>query len=152
VSEPAASRHDSSTPLALQIESKLVTESEAVEAVDRAVTRRAATHRSRHAGVTEIPYTRLGMRIFRAILILTALMLVALVAFAIFTYPTASDARAILGTAPSGTTALNDWQDMQSQWFDQVTQLGQILISGSVLPLLATVVGYLLAERRSSGP
>jgi hypothetical protein len=152
VNKPTAGGHGNSTPLALQSGSKLVTESEAIEAIDRAVTRRAATHRARHADVTEIPYTRLGMRIFRAVLILTALMLAVLVVFAVITYPTASDVRAILGTAPSGATALNAWQDLQSQWFDQVTQLGQILISGSVLPLLATVTGYLLGERRGGGP
>jgi hypothetical protein len=146
---PTAGRHINGTPSAGKTGSRpKVTEAEAVEAVDRAARRGAATHRSQRDGVTEIPYTRLGMRIFGAILILTALMLVALVVYAVVTYPTASDARAILGSATSGSTALNDWQDMQSQWFDQVTRLGQILIFGSVLPLLATVVGYLLGERR----
>jgi len=39
---------------------------------------------------------------------------------------------------------------MQAQWVNQVTQLGQYLIFGSVLPLLATVVGYLLGERQNA--
>jgi hypothetical protein len=37
---------------------------------------------------------------------------------------------------------------MKSQWLDQLIGLGQLLIFGSVLPLLATVIGYLLGERR----
>ena len=51
----------------------------------------------------------------------------------------------------TGPVALNDWRDMQTEWVGQVTTLAQFLIFGSVLPLLATVVGYLLGERRSSG-
>jgi hypothetical protein len=120
-----------------------VTESEAIAAADP-----AASERAQRAGVTEIPYTRLGFRIFAAILILTALMLIVLGAFAVITYPNAEDAHAILGPTTTGPQALSDWQDMQTQWFDQVTRLAQFLVFGSVLPLLATVVGYLLGERR----
>jgi hypothetical protein len=126
-----------------------VTESEAVAAVDRTVKRRSAT---KQGGVAEIPYTRLGFRIFWAILLLTGSMAAVVGAFALITYPSAADAHTILGSTVTGPAALNDWQDMQTQWFDQVTRLAQILIFGSVLPLLATVVGYLLGERRSSQP
>ena len=118
-------------------------------AADRAAKKRTGS-RQQPAGVTEIPYTRLGFRIFGAILLLTALMLIILGVFAAVTYPNAEDARAILGSSVTGPAALNDWQDMQAQWFDQVSRLAQILIFGSILPLLATVVGYLLGERRSS--
>jgi hypothetical protein len=123
----------------------VVTEAEAVAAAEPVPGQRA-----RHTDVTEIPYTRLGFRIFAAILILTALMMFVLIVFAVITYPSAEDAHAILGATTPGPAALSDWQDMQTQWFDQVTRLAQFLVFGSVLPLLATVVGYLLGERRSS--
>src|SRR5215469_17726608 len=97
-----------------------VTESQAIEAVDQTATRRLGRRRG---GVTEIPYTRLGFRIFGAILILTALMIAILGVFAVITYPSAADAHAILGSSITGPAALNDWQDMQAEWFDQVTRL-----------------------------
>jgi hypothetical protein len=126
-----------------------VTEAEIEAAADR-TTRTSVSRHGYAADVTEISYRRLGQRIFAAILCLIALMLIALAVFAICTYPTAGDVHAVLGSGTSGSDALKDWDDMQAQWVNQVTQLGQYLIFGSVLPLLATVVGYLLAERQNA--
>ena len=50
---------------------------------------------SQQPGVTEIPYTRLGFRIFGAILVLAALMTIIVGVFAVITYPTAADAHAV---------------------------------------------------------
>jgi hypothetical protein len=123
-----------------------LTESEAVASAEPRV-RNSGSARS---GITEIPYTRLGLTIFRAILLLITLLLIGLFLFSIVTYPTADDARAILGPDATGTAAANELEAMQAQWFDQVKQLAQYLVFGSVLPLLATVIGYLLGQRQAS--
>lgn len=125
-----------------------ITESEAIAAIDQKVKRKGG-RRGHGADVSEIPYTRLGLKIFLAILCLTVMMVVALAIFAVVTYPTAGEMHALLGSTASASTAVQSWQNMQTQWFDQVLRLGQVFVFGSVLPLLATVVGYILGERRS---
>jgi hypothetical protein len=90
----------------------------------------------------------LGQKIFFAVLSLTAAMFLTLAILAAITYPSAADVHTVLGTTSPTASELQAWQSMRSQWLDQVMGLGQILIFGSVLPLLATVIGYLLGERR----
>lgn len=136
------------SPPASKRRSARVTESEAVATVDRAAKRESARLHPRRPDVSEIPYTRLGLKIFFAILSLTAAMFLALAILAAVTYPSAADMHALLGAKSPTDSALQAWQGMRSQWLDQVVGLGQLLIFGSVLPLLATVVGYVLGERR----
>jgi hypothetical protein len=137
-----------SLPSAGKRRSTKVTESEAVAAVDRAATRKSTRKHSSHSDVTEIPYTRLGQKIFFAVLCLAAAMFLTLAILAAITYPSAADVHTVLGTRSTPDAELEAWQSMKSQWLDQVMGLGQLLIFGSVLPLLATVIGYLLGERR----
>ena len=125
-----------------------VTESEAVAAADRTAKRKSTRKHAPRPDVTEIPYTRLGQKIFFAVLSLTAAMFLTLAILAAITYPSAADVHTVLGTTSSTASELQAWQSMRSQWLDHVMGLGQILIFGSVLPLLATVIGYLLGERR----
>jgi hypothetical protein len=127
-----------------------ISESEALATVDRAAKRSTTGRGTRRADVTEITYRRLGLRIFVALLVLIGAMLLCLALFAALTYPHTSDVRALLGPTNTGANALKDWEGLRAAWIGQVTQLGQFLIFGSVLPLLATVVGYLLGERRST--
>jgi hypothetical protein len=136
------------TPPTGKRRSNKVTESEAVAAADRTAKQKPPRKQPARADVTEIPYTRLGQKIFFAILSLTAGMFIILAILAVITYPSASEVHAILGTANPTASELQAWQSMKSQWLDQLIGLGQLLIFGSVLPLLATVIGYLLGERR----
>jgi hypothetical protein len=125
-----------------------VTEAEAVASAERAAKRNSTLKHLDRPDVTEIPYTRLGQTIFFAVLGLTSAMFLTLAILAVITYPSAADVHAVVGTTSSPDAALEAWQSMKSQWLDQVMGMGQLLIFGSVLPLLATVVGYLLGERR----
>lgn len=144
---PSQANGRSSPPTGKRRSTK-VTEAEAVAAVERAAKRKSTRKRLPRSDVTEIPYTRLGQTIFFAVLFLAAAMFLTLAILAAITYPSAADVHTVLGTTSSPDAELEAWQSMKSQWLDQVISMGQLLIFGSVLPLLATVIGYLLGERR----
>lgn len=101
------------------------------------------------ADITEIPFRRLGFRIFVAVLILVGVMILAISAFVTLTYPRISDVHSLLGQQATGPDVLKAWRDTRAEWVAQVTSVGQLFLFGSVLPLLGTIVGYVLGERRA---
>jgi hypothetical protein len=112
------------------------------ETVDSSVSKRATAK--------EITYRRLGWRIFLTVVGLIGLMLTAVVLFAFFTYPTKGDVQSLLGKDSSSLEALQQWRDTQNEWVSHVTTIAQLAVFGSIVPVLATVVGYLLGEQRNS--
>ena len=109
-----------------------------------------ATRRFGSNAFREIPFTVLGSRIFYCILGLALVLAVGVTVFAVTTYPTIADVRAFVGPDATGDELLRAWQDIRTAWVAQVTTIGQLFLFGSIIPLLATVVGYLLGERRSN--
>lgn len=105
--------------------------------------------RAARADITEIPYSRLGFRIFLAVLALAGVMVLAIAAYAALTYPRLADVQRLLGSEATGLDALKSWRETRAEWATQVASAGQLFLFGSVLPLLGTVVGYLLGEKRA---
>lgn len=92
-----------------------------------------------------------GYLIFKYLLGLTALMFIAYAVVVSATYPdTGTVLRLTEGMEAADRLAAAE--KMRADWVQQTTSLGQLLIFGSLIPLLGTVIGYVLGDRRSQGP
>jgi ABC-type spermidine/putrescine transport system permease subunit II len=75
------------------------------------------------------------------VLIGIVLLLVALYAF--MTYPHLQD---IDGTVAAGSE-FDSYREYQAAWFTQVKDLLQLLVVSLLVPLLATVIGYIFGRQ-----
>jgi hypothetical protein len=81
--------------------------------------------------------------------ILSGLILLTIIGFR--TYPTASDMKALLPGQSTGTAMFDAWKSARSDWLTSLTTLAQTFVFGSLLPILGTVVGYIVGTRSESG-
>ncbi|GAA0811046.1 hypothetical protein [Spirilliplanes yamanashiensis] len=94
--------------------------------------------------------SRLGYRLFKWLLILAFFLLVGLMGYAWWTYPTTADATALLPAASGLDARLEAIRELRRDWLQQVKDLGQMFVLTPVVPLIAAVVGYLFGVRRST--
>lgn len=96
------------------------------------------------------PYQTLGWRIFRVVVGLVAVMLAAVVAWAILTYPSLDDVIALAENDP-GADKLQLWREAKAEWVQQLVTVSQLAVFGTLVPLLGTIAGYLLGQRAAAG-
>ncbi len=94
---------------------------------------------------------RLGYRLFKWLLILAFFLLLGLMGYAWWTYPTSADATGLLPPAASLDARLDAVRELRRDWLQQVKDLGQMFVLTPVLPLISAVIGYLFGVRRNDG-
>lgn len=102
--------------------------------------------RNRRANFTEMTQTQAGLIMFMAIGALFLVMLLAVGCFAWVTYPQQSEFEALARISPDldpGAAVLA----ARDQWSSRVERVAQMCLFGSLVPLLATIIGYVLGER-----
>jgi hypothetical protein len=67
------------------------------------------------------------------------------------TYPTADEVKGLLPSTTTGTVLLDSWKSVRADWLATLTTLAQTFVFGSLLPILGTVVGYVVGTRAESG-
>jgi hypothetical protein len=85
----------------------------------------------------------IGYRIFKWLLLITAVIFAMLVAFAVLTFPTD------VPVAVPEAERFQALQDARVAWVAQLKDLGQVFLLTPVFPLLAAVLGYIFGV---SGP
>jgi len=96
----------------------------------------------------EMPPRFTGYKIFVAVLWLTAAFFVAFILFSALTYPYPNVVTPLLRKSPR--TALEIYVQLKDAWVQQTVTLGQLLVFGSLVPLLGTIIGYVLGSNRRS--
>lgn len=108
------------------------------------ITRSTNLDRSR---VDDIPRTRLGLAVFRTVVGLVAGVGVALSIYAVVSYPSVADVRALLGPDATGAATLTAWREIRAEWVQQMRDIAQLALFGSLIPLLGTIIGYMLGRQ-----
>jgi hypothetical protein len=113
------------------------------------------------ADLTPLPRERLraGARLALGLLALTGVVLVLIAVFAGLTYPSLDDTRHLMrGCRPesAGCNVLDAQQQRTTSWFGNVKDLLQLLVVSLLIPLVATLIGYLFGgqsdrEERNAG-
>ena len=89
--------------------------------------------------------TIIGFNLAIALLGLVAAVLVGIGIFGWLTYPTPS---AIGGIVSDPTKRFDDYQQAQTAWFGTIKDLIQLLVVSLLVPLLATVIGYIFGRQQ----
>lgn len=104
--------------------------------------------------LTPLPRIRLhlGSRLAHWLLAIIVIVLLLIGAFAWLTYPSLEETRQMTArqcqVADIGSCNLVEvQQERVTVWFDQVKDLTQILVVSLLIPLLATLIGYLFSRR-----
>lgn len=103
----------------------------------------------KRARVKEIGQRQLSWRIFVTVAIIAAAVVVFLGFFAALTYPRLPDIVAATGEG-SETDPIEVWSQARADWTQQFTSLAQTVLFGSLVPLLGTIAGYAIGERRGA--
>lgn len=77
---------------------------------------------------------------------LIGLVLILIGIYAALTYPSPESAREYLGAAATPT----DLRALHDSWFSEVKDLLQLLVVALLVPLLATLVGYIFGHQSAS--
>jgi hypothetical protein len=85
----------------------------------------------------------IGLRLAIAILALIAAVLVGIGVFAWLTFPTTGQ---IAGIANDPTKVFDEYQQAHTAWFSTIKDLIQLLVVSLLVPLLATVMGYIFGR------
>jgi hypothetical protein len=91
----------------------------------------------------------IGYRIFKWLLLLVAVVMVSLGAYAYVTYPTIGDIQTLLPSGRSGTEIVTLTKEMREAWLSDVKDLAQNFLLTPIMPLLAAVVGYIFGRSHS---
>lgn len=96
----------------------------------------------------ELDHERLlkGFALAWGLIGLIALVLILIGIYAMSTYPDASAAHDYLGSSATPT----DLRDLHDQWFSEIKDLLQLLVVSLLVPLLATLVGYIFGRQSAS--
>jgi hypothetical protein len=90
----------------------------------------------------------IGGWIVGGLLLLIVLALGFIAAYAFTTEPSVKETSSLIGT---GTASLADLQEKRhAAWFSEIKDLLQILIVGLLVPLLATLIGYLFGRQQQA--
>jgi hypothetical protein len=110
------------------------------------------------ADLRPLPRERLhlGSRLARWLVILTVIVLLLIGAFAWLTYPSLDETRSLSAKCRISIQQSCDLVEVQQQritsWFDNVKDLIQLLVVSLLIPLLATLIGYLFGHRGDEAP
>jgi len=87
----------------------------------------------------------LGFVLFSVVAALALVFFTALAALTALTVPTVDMADKLM---PQTTDAerLKAYADLRSAWLQQTTTLAQLLVFGSLVPVLSTIIGYVLGS------
>jgi hypothetical protein len=94
-------------------------------------------------GVDEPSLRVVGKALAGWLIILTGSVLLLVALYAWMTYPHLGD---IQGTVAAGSE-LDSYREYQAAWFTQVKDLLQLLVVSLLVPLLATVLGYIFGRQ-----
>lgn len=83
--------------------------------------------------------------------VVAGLALVFFIGLCLVTWATLPSAGMISELMPSGNALdrLQAYQDLHNAWVQQTTTLGQLVLFGSVIPVISTIVGYVLGSESS---
>jgi hypothetical protein len=96
----------------------------------------------------EIERLTIGGWIVGGLLLLIVLALGFIAAYAFRTEPDVKETTSLIGT---GTASLAELQEKRhAAWFSEIKDLLQILIVGLLVPLLATLIGYLFGRQQQA--
>lgn len=97
---------------------------------------------------SEADTARLGYRIFKWLLALTVLLLAVLTWYGLISYPNEADVNtAVNGQATPDRLAAA--KQLQTDWLQQVKDLGQLFLLTPVFPLIGAVIGYIFGVRKT---
>jgi hypothetical protein len=88
----------------------------------------------------------IGYRIFKWLLLLTSLVMVALAVYAAVTYPTAADVKELFSAGGSNTELMGLTKELRGAWVSDIKDLAQLFLLTPIFPLLAAVVGYIFGR------
>ena len=91
----------------------------------------------------EIPRSVLGYRIFKWLFLLVTGLFVAVITYAVLTYP---QEETILRLAGKETDLVSVYKQARADWLDSVKDLGQTFLLAPLLPLLTAVLGYIFGR------
>jgi ABC-type Na+ efflux pump permease subunit len=109
---------------------------------------RVAEQQALSADLEPLPRARLlaGKHLAAGLLLLTAVVLVLIAIFAMLTYPSAAETRELAPACKaiqSGCDLLDAQDQRVATWFGNVKDLVQLLVVSLLIPLLATLIGYM---------
>ena len=94
------------------------------------------------------PYlARIGFRLTIALLILIAGVFVWVGLYAYFTQPPSLSELRQAFPKDDATAVFDNYEKLQTAWFAQIKDLLQILVVSLLIPLVATVIGYIFGRR-----
>ena len=99
--------------------------------------------------VSTVTHLEASWKIFRTVAVLASIIAIFLGLFAFVTYPRIDEIEQLSGSDPA-VDRIKAWSDARQAWAQQFVTLAQVVLFGSIVPLLATIAGYALAERRNS--
>jgi hypothetical protein len=94
-----------------------------------------------------IDLPRLGLRIVVGLLSLVGVVLVLVALFSWRTSPSLSAYADVLGR---NSSAVDAYKEAESTWFGQIKDLLQLLLVSLLVPLIATVIGYIFGRKAES--
>lgn len=86
----------------------------------------------------------IGFQLSIWILALIAAVLIGIGAFGLLTYPSIDQ---ISNAVKDNTKAFEDYQQARAAWFSEVKDLIQLIVVSLLVPLLASVIGYVFGRR-----
>ena len=93
----------------------------------------------------------IGYRIFKWLLLLTVIVMVALGLYAVLTYPTTGEIRELLRSGAPVADVSQLTNQMRSEWISNVKDLAQLFLLTPIFPLLAAVIGYIFGRSHTVG-
>jgi hypothetical protein len=91
---------------------------------------------------------KLGLFIIYSLLGLIAIVLILVAADGAFTYPSEAD---VARATPDPTKLFDNLALARSTWFSQIKDLLELLVVSLLVPLVATVIGYVFGRRSDAG-
>jgi len=95
--------------------------------------------------ITLTPTQELGYRLFQIVLIAIAVGAAALTIYAFLTWPRPGEVQGFLSAMEPADQA-NALLDLRLAWHSEFRNLAQTLLVGPLVPLLSTIIGYVLGR------
>ena len=92
----------------------------------------------------DVSLTEAGLKIVKWCLYLIVAVIIGIGGFALATFPTPDG---IASLASPGTDKLDAYRQAQTLWFTQTKDLLQLLVVSLLVPLLASVIGYIFGRK-----
>jgi hypothetical protein len=102
---------------------------------------------SEQAALPPTPASRIGYKIFRWLLALAGVLIVALICYAALTYPRTSQVNDLIGASAGQIDPVEASRRLHADWLQELKDLGQLFLLTPVFPLIAAVIGYIFGVR-----